>query len=445
MEPLQRTAEELEFQPALLALLDSPAPAAPRRFMQLIVLFFLIALVWAVVGRLEIIAVAPGKVVPDGRTKVVRIIEPALVRRIAVRDGDVVAEGQVLLELDAVGVHSDKARSTGSLTSARLNLARERETLRALENGGEPRIAGVLGATSLQLAEANGLALRALDALTGKRNELAATLAQRRAELVTTQNAIPALRAYAQIAADRVRDYERLLQKNYVSRQEYLVREQERISAERDLRAQEDRRTELAAGISAAEHDLTASNADARRTLLDAAREAEELVVQLEADVARSDERRETMVVRSPVAGTVQQLTVHSPGSAVAPTDQLMSIVPVGDGLEVEATVMNRDIGFVTEGQEVVGKLDTFPFSHFGFIKGHVVSLSGDAVQDEKLGLVFPVRVRLERQSIKISGRDTPLRAGMTLSVEIRTGDRTIADYFIESLAGPLEESARER
>ncbi|PPT72754.1 hypothetical protein XarbCFBP8150_03295 [Xanthomonas arboricola] len=153
----------------------------------------------------------------------------------------------------------------------------------------------------------------------------------------------------------------------------------------------------------------------------------------------------EGAALRAPVAGTVQQLAVHTVGGVVTPAQALLVVVPSEDALEIEATVLNKDIGFVRPGKDVIVKVDSFPYSRYGYLTGKVVSVSHDAAQDEQLGLVFPARVKLERATLKIDGISARLNAGMSLSAEIKTGKRRVIDYLLSPFQQHTTEALRER
>ena len=151
------------------------------------------------------------------------------------------------------------------------------------------------------------------------------------------------------------------------------------------------------------------------------------------------------MQLRAPVAGTVQQLAVHTVGGVVTPAQPLLAVVPSEDGLEIEATVLNKDIGFVRPGQRATVKIDSFPYTRYGYLEASVESVSHDAAQDEKAGLVFPARVKLASAVLQVDGTAVQLSPGMSLNVEIKTGRRRLIDYLLSPLQSHAQESLRER
>ena len=120
-------------------------------------------------------------------------------------------------------------------------------------------------------------------------------------------------------------------------------------------------------------------------------------------------------------------------------------IVPRDGPIEVEALLPNKDIGFVRQGQEVAVKVETFSFTKYGTLKGEVIQVSSDAIQDEKLGLVFSIRVRLAEDSLMVEGNTVKLSPGMAVTVEIKTAKRRLIEYFLGPLLRYSDESLRER
>ena len=145
------------------------------------------------------------------------------------------------------------------------------------------------------------------------------------------------------------------------------------------------------------------------------------------------------------MAGTVQQLAVHTVGGVVTPAQPLLVIVPSDHPLEVEAFVENKDIGFVHPGQEAEVKVETFPFTRYGTLHASVTQVSHDAISDDKRGLVYSARVKLARDTMAVDGQTVRLTPGMAVTVEVKTGSRRVIDYFLSPLLQYRDESLRER
>lgn len=445
LDPPVRSADEAAFLPAQLELVETPVSPAPGWAMGIIIALFVVALLWAIFGKLDIVAVAPGKTVLGGRTKIIQPLEAAVVRSIRVTDGQFVRAGDLLIELDSSGTAADQHKASEALSSAQGSQARYRALLQALDTGGEPVPFTFKPGTPEEIETENRLATSEYRTFLTKRDSLDSQLAQRLAELATTREMIVHLQEGAALTQARSRDLEELVKKKYISRHDFLTVKQAQLAAERDLAQQQSRVHELAAAIATQRNERASLIADFRRQGVDGLRQSAAQGAQYAQDVDKAERRNQLMRLVAPVAGTVQQLAIHTVGGIVTPAQALLAIVPRDDMLEVEATVLNKDIGFVRAGQEVVVKVESFPYTRYGTLTGSLISVSHDAAQDEKLGLVYPARFRLSRTSLMVDGTRVRLSAGMNLSVEIKTGKRRVIDYLLSPLKAHSTESMRER
>lgn len=445
LDGLARRGDEAAFLPAALALQEIPVHPAPRIAMGLIVLFACLALVWAVFGRIDIVASAHGKLILDERSKILQPMETASVRAIHVRDGQRVRAGELLIELDATQAQADSARIATELESAQLEAARERAMLSAVDGGRRPRIESVAGVAPARLGDAQRMLEGQYGALRAKQNQLDAEIARREAELRATRELVTKLSKTVPIARQRAQDYQDLLEKNFVSRHGFLEKEQDRIEQEGELATQQAKQEEIRAALIEGKRQQAALLAEARRATLDALDQAEQKVAALSQELLKARRRDAYMRLVAPVAGTVQQLAVHTLGGVVTPAQPVLVIVPGDDALEVEAFVENKDVGFVHAGQAAAVKVEAFPFTKYGIVPGRLVQISSDAIQDEKRGLVYAARVRLERSTLMVDGRKVRLSPGMAVTAEIKTGKRRVIEYFLSPLLQVGDESLRER
>lgn len=445
MESPYRTQDEIAFLPAHLELTETPVSPAARWTMRIIAAFFCIALLWACVGKVDVVAVAPGKTVVDSRTKVIQPAETAVVRRILVRDGQVVKRGEVLVELDATATGADAQQADEALIAAKLNELRQLAMLQALNTGTLPELPDDPAVPTPRLRAAGDLADSEFAEYQARRHNLFAAIAQREAQANTVRSQIKPMEQSLAISRERVGDLERLLGGQYVSRHEYLARQQEMVELERALAAQKATLLETRSTLVGAREELRVLEADTRQQTHDGLRQAREQVGQYAPQVTKAKQRDQLMQLRAPVDGTVQQLAIHTVGGVVTPAQALMAVVPNQGSLEVEATVLNKDIGFVRPGQPVTLKVESFPYTRYGYLEGIVETVSHDAAQDEQLGLVFPARVRLQGADLMVDGVKVVLTPGMSLSAEIKTGKRRLIDYVFSPLQKHGGEAFRER
>ncbi len=440
-----RAGHESEFLPAALALRDTPVHPAPRIAMGLIMLFAALTVLWAVFGKIDIVASAQGKLIPDDRSKVIQPMETASVLAIHVRDGQRVAAGDVLIELDATQTQADTTRIDQDRLAAQLEVARARALLASLEASRPPRLALPTQVDAIRLAAEQRQLEGQHGELRAKLERMDAEITRREAESRSTRELVEKLAQTVPIARQRAQDYKDLLDKNFVSRHGYLEREQARIEQERDLASQQAKLEEIRAALLESQRQRTSLIAETRRATLDTLSQAEQKAASLSQELVKAEDRGRLMRLTAPVGGTVQQLAVHTVGGVVTPAQPLLVIVPNDNPLEVEAYVENKDIGFVHAGQEAEIKVETFPFTKYGTLRGRLSQVSSDAIQDEKRGLVYAARVKLDKTTLDIDGKTVNLTPGMAVTAEIKTGRRRVIEYFLSPLMQYRDESLKER
>jgi hemolysin D len=347
--------------------------------------------------------------------------------------------------VDGTTVTLPDTRINQDFLAARLDVVLARTLLASLEASRPFRLLPDFNVDAVRLAAEQ----RQLDGrhgeLRAKLEQLDAEITRRDAELRSTRELVEKLVQTAPIARQRAQDYKDLLEKNFVSRHGYLEREQARIEQERDLAAQQAKLEEIRAALLESQRQRASLIAETRRATLDVLNLAEQKVASLSQDLVKAENRGRLMRLTAPVGGTVQQLAVHTVGGVVTPAQALLVIVPGDNPLEIEAFVENKDIGFVRAGQMAEVKVETFPFTKYGTLHGKVMQVSSDAIQDEKRGLVYAARVKLEKTTLKVDGKTVNLTPGMAVTVEIKTGKRRVIEYFLSPLMQYGDESLRER
>ena len=374
----QRLADEAAFLPAALSLQATPVHPAPRRAAIVICALFAFALLWAWFGQVDIVAVAPGRIVVSERTKTIQPLEASVVKRVLVRDGDSVQAGQVLVELDPTNAQADQSSVQEQIKAADADLRRAKTLLGALDAG---RIAG--GDPHLQ-SEWQDIQARLA--------KLDAEHSRRQAEAATVRETIAKLDATLPIARQREADVKGLAEQGFMNQHAGQDRTRERIEMERDLATQRARLTEAAAASREAEQNKAAYLAETRRTLRERQTQATLKREQLAQERNKTEQRRRLTQLTAPVAGTVQQVAVNTEGGVVTPAQVLMVVVPRDAEVTAEVVIDNKDIGFIRAGQAVEVKLETFPFTRYGTVPAQVKRMAADAVADEKRGAIFPPR-----------------------------------------------------
>lgn len=450
----RRLVDEAAFLPAALSLQETPTHPAPRRLAIALCALFVIALAWAILGQVDIVAVAPGRIVVSERTKTLQPLEASVVKRVLVKDGDAVQAGQVLVELDATDATADQASVQEQLASVVSEELRTTALLSALRTNRAPALPpspapagegwGEGGIHAERTSITTQLQAEWQDII-ARLAKLAAERARREAELATVRALIAKLEATLPIAMQREADFRRLTEQGFVSSHAGQDRTRERVEQEGDLVTQRARLAEAKAALQEAEQARAAYLAETQRALSERQAQAALKREQLTQERIKTEQRSRLTQLSAPVAGTVQQVAVHTEGGVVTPAQVLMVIVPRDAEVTAEVVVDNKDIGFVNAGQVAAIKLETFPFTRYGTVGATVKSVTADAVSDEKRRAIFPATLSLSRAGIDIDGKRIALSPGMNLTAEIKTGKRRVIEYLLSPVQGHVAESMKER
>jgi HlyD family secretion protein len=447
-------ANPADFQPALLQVQSRPPSPLGRG-----VLYVLLGLVggmllWALLAKLDVVAVAEGKLVPSGYLKIVQPSEQGVLKEILIREGVLVREGQVLMRMDAALLNADGHALGAEYQAKRLALRRIDAQLSGMALVREPddppgpyaqaeaQYAANLNAHRSALAQEQSVLDKA-------RNELGAAR-EVRAKLVAV---LPHYR-------EQERAFEKLSKDGFAGRLMYTDKQRERIEKEQDLKSQEHVIAAARSTIAQSEKRLTQIVADYRRGLQAERAEAAPQAERLRQELAKQQHRYKLLELRAPQAGIVKDLATHTPGTVVAPGTILMTIVPEGEPLRAEVWVSNDDIGFVRPAQPVKIKLAAFQFQKYGMVEGRVAQVSADATEapnpntrsgglagrDRPAGaLAFRTLVDLKQQHLESGGRRYAVTPGMQVMAEIHLGERTVMEYLLSPVQKAFHEAGRER
>ncbi|MED5612606.1 HlyD family type I secretion periplasmic adaptor subunit [Janthinobacterium sp. P210005] len=409
--------DEAAFLPAALALQERPVSPSLRFTARVLMLLVGCVVLWAVFGQVDIIVNAAGKIIPSGNTKTIASVDVAAVRALHVREGQAVKAGELLVELDSRGPDAERDKAAGDAVAAALQMARSRALIAAVDAVRAPKLAPPAEASAADVAAAQAH-------VDGQYANFRARLAHLDGEIARYAQALP-------LAVQRAGDYQALAATRDVAEHAWLEKEQARI--------------DLAGQLASARSERAALVAQTRKDAYDALAEGARGAAASDQDARRASARGSLLRLTAPVDGTVQQLKLHTVGGVVPAAQALMQIVPRQGRLEIDAMLENRDAGFVQAGQAVAIKVDAFDYTKYGTVPAVVSSVSRDAIEDEKKGLVYAVRITLRQPAIAVDGRLVPLSAGMAVRAEIRTGTRRVIEYVLSPLVQHQKEALHER
>jgi hemolysin D len=434
---------EREFLPAALEIMDSPPRPLGRIIVWLIIGFAAAAVLWSFLGRVDVVAVSEGRLIPRGRLQAVEPLETGVVRALHVQEGQRVEAGEILIELDRTFTDADADAARSELDSAQLQRARALALL-AFIDVVEVDNPFVSLSPAAAMAEQRLIAARIaehqsrLSALDERANAARASQAQAQARLDQINATLPYVR-------ERLTSIRDLADQGYAPRLQ-VVELSERLTS---LYYQAEAETEAIQQARSERNMIAREREGAQETFRAQAAgelsEAETIIATRAEILEKAEARAALQTLVSPVDGIINEIAVTTLGEVAQPGEPLVTLVPADAELIVEAFILNRDAGFVTVGQEVRVKLEAFPFMRFGHLDGVVEHVSADAMVDQNRGLVYPARVRIDANNIMVDGEPARLVPGMSATVEVKTGKRRIITFITSPIARAVSEAGRER
>lgn len=453
MKPIA-DANPADFQPALLQVQTRPPAPLGRGVLYVLLGLVAATLAWTMLAKLDIVALAEGKLVPAGYLKIVQPSEQGVVREITVREGELVKEGQVLMRMDAALSEADGRALFAEYHSKRLALRRIDAQLVGAALEREAADPPQLYSQAASQYAANVAAFQ--NALAQERS----VLDKARHDLAAANEVRSKLFAVLPHYVEQERAFGKLSRDGFAGRLMYTDKQRERIEKEKDLKSQEFVIAAARATIAQSEKRLAQIDADYRRGLQAERAEAAPQAERLRQELAKQRYRHEHLELRAPQSGVVKDLATHTPGTVVAPGTILMTIVPQGERLRVEVWVSNDDIGFVRTELPAKIKLAAFQFQKYGMAEGLVAQVSADATEapnpntrsgglagrDRPAGaLAFRTLIDLKEQHLQSDGRRYELAPGMQVVAEIHLGERTVLEYLLSPVQRAFHEAGRER
>ncbi|MBI5142954.1 MAG: HlyD family type I secretion periplasmic adaptor subunit [Nitrospirae bacterium] len=432
--------EETEFLPAVLEVQESPPSPLGRILIGVIIAAFSTGILWASLASIDITATAQGKIIPTGHSKVVQAPAAGVINAIHAQNGMEVHEGDVLVELDTTESTAERERLSNEYLAAATETARLRALVDEHDDFTPPD-----GVPSSFMELQRRMLRQELDGYRSRLDAAQSSIDKFSAKVDSGKSQLPGLEAVLNILDERRSAFRSLMDKGLASRIDYLDHEKEYLDQRQRHDAMVEEIKADTAALDEARINCETLRHEFRRNALAALSESETKAASLREELVKADRRKGILTIAAPIDGTVQQLAVHTIGGVVNPAQELMVIAPDGETVEVEALIENKDIGFVSEGQEAEIKIESFPFTKYGIVPGRVVSLSRDAVPVDKRGFLYAARITMGKTTISADGKPVNLAPGMNVSAEIKTGNRRLMEYFLAPMLQGLKESARER
>jgi hemolysin D len=442
--------EALDFAPGLLAIQESPPARLPRAVMYTVAALFTILVLWAVFGKLNIIASAEGRLVPQTYVKIVQPADAGIVQEILVKEGQKVEAGQVLMRMDTKLAEADATTIGNDLSIRSLQLRRIDAELNGtplLRKAGDP--ADLFRQVDAQYRDHR---LSYLDAL----EQAQAALSKAQGEYDSAKDVLAKLEETTPILKQQAEAYADMGKEGYAPQVTVRDKQREYLEKAQDLRAQKSTVASLEAAINQAKKQIDMITSKYRSDLRNERMDAEGQYRKLGQDWAKQEHKNELLELRAPQAGIVNDLATHTVGTVVSPGTVLLSIVPENEPLIAEISVKNDDVGFVYPKQKVKVKLAAYPFEEYGMLDGEVIHIGPDASTPDAQGKdgntnkqqqpsIYKAIVALDQQTLDADGKQHKLVAGMQVVAEINQGRRTVMQYLLSPVTKTFDESGHER
>lgn len=452
------TQDVFDFAPGILGVQDRPPSPLPRMVLRGVLILFLCLLLWALFGRLDIVSVAEGKLVPVSYLKIVQPSEAGIVREIAIKEGQLVEKDQLLIKMDANISQADSKSIQSEMQHKSLELRRIEAELSGKSFTRQKNDAVEMFNRVYAEYQSNRRALQ--DDIASEQ----AAQQKAHSDLAATKEIQHKLEQTLPSYQAQEAAYDKLVKDGFAGKLMGQEKQRARIENEQDLRAQEYNSKSLQASIGQSQKRLNQVQSDYRQKL-----EADRVAIyaehqRLEQEWAKQSHKNSLLVLKAPQAGIVKDLATHTPGTVVSPGTVLLTLVPNNEALQAEVWLKNEDAGFVHTGQQVKVKLMAYPFQKYGMVDGKVLQVSADATDKTNPNtnqnnqndnspntsvantqLAYRTIVQLDKQHLTIEQEKLLLTPGMQVAAEIKLADQTVMQYLLSPVTKAFHEAGRER
>lgn len=454
------TPNELDYVDDKTAALLLNTPSSARIMLWVMVIFFVLAGLWASWAEIDKVTVGQGKVVPSSQIQVVQNLEGGLVKEILVREGQKVEKGQQLLLIDDTRFRSDyreREQQVANLTASVLQLSASITSVEINEDFDEKnwqrnvqlnfnKLAFPPTLNELQpdlVARQRAEYRQDLNNLRNQISLIDQQVKQKQQDLVEIQARIKNLRESYRFAKKELDITQPLAEEGVVPRIELLKLQRQVNDTRRELTSSELKMPVLKSAIREAMLSRIDAAQKFRSEQQEKLNQAQDKLSSMTESTVGLEDRVNRTVVTSPVTGTVKTLNVNTVGGVIQPGMDIVEIVPSEDTLLVEAKIAPQDIAFLRPELHTIVKFSAYDFTKYGGLEGTLEHISADTTTDEEGNSFYLVRVRTKETSLD-KDNSLPIIPGMTASVDIITGKRTILEYLLKPILSAQNNALKE-
>ncbi len=438
----QREQEDMEFMPIRAAAKRKGAGFFSHILLGTIIAFFLVFLTWASLTKLDEVTRGQGKVIPSSSIQIIDNLEGGIVSEILIKDGDLVEKGQVLLKIDNIMAEADlkeaQKRIAGfDIQRIRLEAELHKKDLVFPENYMKKFPSSVLAETKLYTSRQAKINQQIVG--------LESQVQQKNQEIAELERNIQRLSSSEKLAREQLHITRPLAKKGAISRVELIQRERDyndikgelettKLSLPRALSARDEAKSMVSEQIATYNQEVSQKLSEVRFEL----QTLQEKIIANEDRVKRTD-------VRSPVNGVIKQLLVNTVGGVIQAGEDLIEIVPIDDRLKIRAEIKPSDIAFLKPGLGATIKITAYDFSIYGGLDATVTDISVDTIEDDEKQEFYYVTLISDTNYLGRADKKLPIIPGMTASVDILTGKKSVLDYLLKPILKAKNNALTER
>ncbi|UDN34988.1 HlyD family type I secretion periplasmic adaptor subunit [Proteus sp. NMG38-2] len=420
-----------DFYPNHIALIEKPLTPYSRYIASIISLSIVAFILWIYFGKLDVQSPAMGKLVVTGRSQIIQIHEPSRLAILHVKDGQKVNQGDALLTLDILGIDEE----IKGIRKKRDDLLLLKIRYQALSQEVSPKNLYHFNKLDNKIKKSILLGYqKEKDEFDSNINVLETEVEVNNKNQTLTYNDLLSLKKIQKNIKQRFIIRENLYNKKIISKMEYLESEKELLEINRSITIKNAELHIIKSQEQQLNKNLNQLEKQKKLEWHDKYKKYESELLIYTQNLNHFQKRQQLKIVRSPITGTVQQISIYTLGSVLQPSQNVMTIVPNHQENFAEVNLLNRDIGFIHIGQKAMIKIDAFPYTRYGTIEGKIINIAKDSIQHEQLGLVYPATIKLNKQNIEKNNQYYQLTPGMSLVAEIITDKRRVIDYILSPI-----------
>ncbi|MDR2696206.1 MAG: HlyD family type I secretion periplasmic adaptor subunit [Deltaproteobacteria bacterium] len=405
-------------------------------------LFFFVLVIWANFADLDEVTRGNGQVIPSQRVQEISNLEGGLLAETLVSENQIVERDQVLARIS-----NEQAEST---VRDHLNKQAEAETailrLEAERNGSELKFPKGMEDTHLQIVtDQLSLYNSRKTQFEGEMRALEAQLEQKNNEMAEAQARRGQLEENLRLVMEQRNIARPLMLKGTFSRVDYLKLEQQVATLQGDVAGVAQSIARARNGAQEIQERINQRRSEKTSQIQEEINKRRLELNSIRETLAFGGDRTKRMDVRAPMRGTIKRILINTVGGVIKPGETVIELVPLDDTLLIEARIKPMDIAFLHPDQKAVIKITAYDFSIYGGLEGHVEQISADTIEDKKGETYYLVKLRTRKNAIVYRGENLPIIPGMTASVDILTGKKSVLDYLLKPILKAKQNALRER